>query len=92
VLHLVRDLIALRREHPELRAGSYERLPAPAGAWAWRRGERFAVALNLSGGEVEVEGASGRVAIATDRSRDGEPVGGAVRLGPYEAVVVELGA
>jgi alpha-glucosidase len=91
VLNLVRDLIALRREHPELRAGSYEPLQAPAGVWAWRRGERFAVALNMSDGEVAVEGAGGRVAIATDRSRDGESVGSVVRLGPYEGLVVELG-
>ena len=39
-LHLVRDLIALRRERADLRDGAYRTLPAPAGAWAWRRGER----------------------------------------------------
>jgi hypothetical protein len=86
----VRDLIALRREHGELRQGSYERLDAPAGAWAWRRGDRFAVALNLADAEATVEGVTGRVAIATDRARDGEEVSGAVRLGPYEGVVVAL--
>jgi alpha-glucosidase len=89
VLHLVRDLIALRRVEDELRGGSYEQLPAPAGAWAWRRGERFGVALNLSGADVDVAGLAGRVAIGTDRARDGEAVAGAVRLGPYEGVVVE---
>jgi hypothetical protein len=31
----------------------------------------------------------GRVAIATNRVRDGETVGGAIELGPYEGVVVE---
>jgi alpha-glucosidase len=91
VLHLVRDLIALRRVQADLRSGSYERLPAPDGAWAWRRGERFAAALNLAGADVEVEGVSGRVAIGTDRARDGEAVAGAVRLGPYDGVVIELG-
>jgi alpha-glucosidase len=90
VLHLVRDLIALRKRSPELASGSYEPLPAPAGAWAWRRGERFVVALNLSDAEVTVDGAAGRVAIATDRARDGEQVDGALRLGPYEGVVVEV--
>ena len=30
-----------------------------------------------------------RVAIGTDLRRDGEAVGDALRLGPYEAVVVE---
>src|ERR671923_1053177 len=56
VLHLVRDLIALRRVRDDLRCGSYERLQAPEGAWAWRRGQRFAVALNLSGAAVAVDG------------------------------------
>ena len=39
VLHLVRDLIALRRGHDDLRTGTYARLEAPDGAWAWRRGD-----------------------------------------------------
>jgi glycosidase len=91
VLHLVRDLIALRREHADLRTGSYEPLPAPDGAWAWRRGERFAVALNLSGVEVAIDGVAGTVAIATDRARDGEAVDGMVGLAPYAGVVVRLG-
>jgi alpha-glucosidase len=90
VLHLVRDLIALRREHPDLRAGSYERLAAPDGAWAWRRGEGFAVALNVADDEAGIDGVRGRVAIATDRGRDGEQVDGTLRLGPYEGVVVAL--
>ncbi len=92
VLHLVRDLIALRKGSSELTSGAYETLPAPAGAWAWRRGERFAVALNMSDADVTVEGVAGRVAIATDRARDGEDVPGAVRLAAYEGVVVELAA
>jgi alpha-glucosidase len=88
-LHLVRDLIALRRERADLRGGSYESLPAPAGAWAWRRGERTVVAVNLSGEPVEVE-LDGTVLVGTDRSRDGERAGGSLRLGPWEGAVVEL--
>ena len=91
-LHLVRDLIALRRDHGDLRAGAYASLHAPAGAWAWRRGEGFAVAVNLSGGEVMVERLTGRVVVGTDRARDGETLSGAVRLGPHEGVVVRLAA
>jgi alpha-glucosidase len=89
-LHLVRDLIALRRSHTDLTAGAYETLPAPEGAWAWRRGERFGVAVNLSGAELVVDGLDGDVAIATSRSRDGERVAGSLHLGPWEAAVVEL--
>ena len=91
-LRLVRDLIALRGAEDDLRAGAYTTLPAPGGAWAWRRGERFATAVNLSGDEVTIEGLTGAVAVATDRGRDGERVGGALRLGPWEGAVVTLDA
>jgi len=92
VLHLVRDLIALRRAEPDLRSGAYATLDAPAGAWAWRRGDGHAVALNLSDAAVTVDGIAGRVAIATDRARDGEAVDGSLRLASYEGAVVALGA
>lgn len=91
-LHLVRDLIALRREHRDLTAGSYSTLEAPAGAWAYTRGSGFAVAVNLSSEPATVTAAGGgRVAIGTDRGRDGEAVGDTIDLGPWEAVVVERG-
>jgi alpha-glucosidase len=89
-LHLVRDLIALRKGAQDLTAGAYATLPAPDGAWAWRRGERYVVAVNLSDGDVIVDGIAGRVAIATDRGRDGEVVEGTLALGGYEAAVVEV--
>jgi alpha-glucosidase len=87
VLHLVRDLIALRRADDALRAGPYVPLDAPEGAWAFRRGDRVAVALNLSGEPVTVPGVSGRCEIATDRERDGEAFDGLVELGPWEGIV-----
>ena len=87
-LHLVRDLIALRRGHLDLTSGAYATLPAPDGAWAFRRGDGFVVALNLSDDAVDVASPDGRIAIGSDRARDGEAVAGAVALGPWEAVVV----
>jgi alpha-glucosidase len=90
-LHLVRDLIALRRGAPGLTAGAYATLDAPDGAWAYRRGDGFAVAVNLSAAAVAVPGIGGRIALGTDRGRDGEAVTGTVELGPWEGVVVELG-
>ncbi len=87
-LHLVRDLIALRRERADLRDGDYETLPAPAGAWAWRRGERTCVALNLSDAAVRVE-LDGTVLIATDRARDGAEFDGT--LAPWQGVVLDVG-
>ena len=89
-LHLVRDLIALRAEREDLRTGAYETLPAPEGAWAWRRGDGTAAAVNLADAPATVDGVSGTVLIASDRARDGEAVGGSLRLGPWEGAVVEL--
>jgi len=87
-LHFVRDLIALRRATPGLHAGGYATLPAPAGAWVFRRGDGTYVALNLSDTQVTVEGLDGTVAIATDRARDGERIDGSATLGPWEGLVV----
>jgi alpha-glucosidase len=90
VLHLVRDLIALRRSREDLRAGAYETLDAPGGAWAWRRGSGTAVAVNLSDAPASIE-LSGSILVGTDRGRDGEAVSGALRLAPWEGAVLELG-
>ena len=88
ILHLCRDLIALRAGREALRRGAYVPLPAPDGAWAYRRGDRAAVAHNLSGAPVSVEGLAGRVEIATDRARDGEAVRDGLELGPWEGAVL----
>jgi alpha-glucosidase len=85
-LHLVRDLIAVRRERADLRSGDYATLPAPPGAWAWRRGDGTTVALNLSDEPVTLE-AQGAILIGTDRARDGDRFDG--RLQPWTAVVLD---
>jgi alpha-glucosidase len=89
MLMLARDLIALRRETPGLRTGSYRSLPTTRGAWAWSRGDRVVVAVNMADGESVVDGVSGTVLVGSDRRRDGEEVGGTLRLGGWEAVVME---
>jgi alpha-glucosidase len=91
MLRLCRDLIALRRSEADLGAGDYEAVPAPGGLWAYRRGNRFLVVLNLSGAPGSFDlgpSAAGRIRLATDRSRDGESLAGRLELGPWEAVVV----
>jgi alpha-glucosidase len=88
VLHLVRDLIGLRRTIDDLRGGPYAPLDAPEGAWAYRRGERVVVALNLSDAPVVVPAVRGRIEIATDRARDGEAVPDGVPLRPWEGAVL----
>jgi alpha-glucosidase len=86
-LHFTRDLIALRRGLPALQSGAYTEIPAPAGAWAWRRGTDVLVAVNLADAPVELEGISGGILIATNRSRDGELVD-SLTLAAGEAAIV----
>ena len=90
-LHLVRDLIALRRERADLRGGGYETLPAPDGrvGVAARRGPPPRRST-CPAARSAVDGLGGTVLVATDRARDGEPVDGALRLGPWEGAVVAL--
>ena len=90
MLVLTRDLIALRRAEPDLSGGDYASLPSPDGVWVYRRGARFVVVLNLSDDHAEVDaGGAGRIRLSTNRARDGEAVGPAVRLGPWEGAVIE---
>jgi alpha-glucosidase len=86
-LHFTRDLIALRRRLADLRSGAYEELPAPPGAWAWRRGQSTVVALNLGDEPVELEGIAGLVLLGTDHSRTGDAAS-ALRLAPGEGAIV----
>jgi alpha-glucosidase len=87
-LYFTRDLIALRRELSDLRTGTYEELPAPQGAWAWRRGDGVTVAVNLGAGRVDVEDIEGTVVLATDRAREGELIAGRLQFAAAEGAVV----
>ena len=87
-LHFTRDLIALRRGRPELQSGDYEELPAPSGAWAWRRGENVTIALNLGRVAVDIAGIEGTIELATERDREDEKVTGHLHLAPAEGAVV----
>lgn len=94
LLSLTRRLVELRRSHPALAVGDFVTFgETPDGSYAFRRvaaASAVTVALNLTGAPVTIPGVeSGRVLIGTHRSREGEAVGGALALGPNEAVVVE---
>jgi alpha-glucosidase len=91
VLNLVHDLIALRRNTPDLRSGPASDVEAPAGVWAWRRGSASVVALNLSDDATETIVPPATILVGTDRRRDGERVGDALRLEPWEGAVLGLG-
>ena len=89
-LHLCRDLIALRREIPELYTGEYASLPSPDGVWAWSRGRGVEVVVNLSDHATTLLTGRGRIVICTNRARDGERVKWDFDLGPWEGVVLRL--
>jgi alpha-glucosidase len=93
VLTLVRDLIGLRRDNPELRTGPYRSLPVSgegsSEAWAWSRGDRIVVMVTMGTGQAVLDGVNGRVRLGTDRSRDGAVVDGSLHLPGWSAVVVE---
>jgi hypothetical protein len=84
--------LALRRELPDLRDGSYAAWPAPDGVWAWRRGDTTLVAVNLSDTTLTVPDVTGTVRLDTNRDRDGEQVHRGLTLSPWEAAIVTLGA
>jgi alpha-glucosidase len=88
-LNLTRDLIALRRAEDALRTGAYEQVAVEEGLWAYRRGGRFLVALNL-GSEPASLPAVGTIAIGTRRERDGETVARSLLLAPGEGAVLRL--
>ena len=92
MLHLCRDLIALRRSQSDLVEGAYTPLEAPEGAWAFARGEGHAVALNLAPEPRVVEGLEGEVVLASRRGREGEAIDGRITLAPWDAVVLRTRA
>ena len=89
VLWLTRDLIALRREVGGPTEEPYEPVKAPEGVWAWDRGPRWRVLVNLSEAPARVEAPEGRIAIHTTREWDGGSVGGNLDLGAWQGIVVD---
>jgi alpha-glucosidase len=83
VLHLCRDLIRLRNNLP---AGELTLMPSSHSILAWRRAESL-VAANLGDYPAELA-ADGKIAICTDRSRDGEWVRQKLILQPRQAAFV----
>jgi alpha-glucosidase len=88
ILTLTRDLIAFRRNSPDLTRGSYEALESSPGVWAFRRGEGTVVALNMSDEVAAVDGVRGTIPIATDRSRDGEALDGSIELPAWQGALI----
>jgi alpha-glucosidase len=92
ILTLCRDLIALRRSSPELQTGGYQSVAAPEGVWAFKRADRFVVALNLSDRAAALDDIWGTIRVCTDRQREGETPAGQLELGEWEGLIVEFAA
>ena len=89
LLRLTRDLIDLRRRTPDLHSGAYRSVESTPGTWAWSRGGRTLVAVNMTDGPGSVDRVTGSVRLGTDRHRVGDAVAGTLRLRGWEGVVVE---
>jgi alpha-glucosidase len=90
MLHFTRDLIAARKQSNDLTRGAYASHPASDDRiWVWTRGDATLVALNLSDDDATVDDVTGRVLIATDPTRNGEQVKGALALDPWSGVILE---
>ena len=89
VLTLCREVIAFRRRHPEFSTGDTATLATPASVWAFTRGGRHVVVLNMSSEAHVVAIPSGTVAVCTHRSRELEVVGSDLHLTPFEGLILE---
>jgi hypothetical protein len=78
----------VRRASTDLRSGSSRSVASPSHSWAWRRGERTTIAVNLSDRPVRIDVGDAVIALSTDRTRDGERVGGTIELGPWTGAVL----
>ena len=90
ILHLCRDLLALRRHYPDLHTGPLKLLEeGPSGVLAFRRGERFTLALNLSATPHTVTVPPGRIILSTHRDRDSERVSGSLALDGWSGALID---
>jgi alpha-glucosidase len=96
LLNLYRRLIAVRRAHPALTAGSYRRVKAEKGVLTFRRqqdDEIMVVALNLSGephSAILPDEERGTVLVSSMADREGEVVAGRIDLAGDEGLVIKL--
>ena len=95
MLALHRRLLALRRATPALHNGAMRTLGVEGEVFAYAReadGNRFVVAVNFAGATQRFSAADatgGTVVLSTDPAREGQPVSGALDLGPDEAVLIQ---
>jgi alpha-glucosidase len=89
ILAFTRRAIGHRAHSDDLAVGTYESLPSAAGTWVYARGRGTVVALNMSESDHELGDLAGTIVLATDRTREGVPVGRGLSLSPWSGVVLE---
>ena len=95
MLGLYRRLIELRRSSPALSLGSYTPVAGEGDLLSYLRsgdGQTFMIILNLGHAPrlVEMAGRSGKVVLATDAEREGEPITARVALLGDDGLVILL--
>jgi alpha-glucosidase len=88
VLAFTRRAIACRTASDDLVVGSYRSLPSPEGTWAFARGDRTTVVLNMSESPQDLSPLEGSVTFSTDRSREGTVVEGTLTMAPWSGAVI----
>ena len=88
VLSFTRRMIAARTASDDLAVGPYGSLAAPAGGWAFSRGDATTVLANLSDAPAGFDEVTGTVTVATDRMLEGSAVEGALTLPAWSGAVV----
>ena len=88
LLNVYRTLLAYRKSSPELQAGDYRQVDAPAGCLAYARdGGALTIALNFTDTKLEL-GFSGTVAVTTYLDDGATPS----LLRPHEGLIIETGS
>src|SRR3954451_22044234 len=90
-LHFTRELLALRREHDDLRTGDFVDVGSAGNVWTYRRGDRLLVVLHLGPDRVSIPlPGPGRVLLDTHRTRDGEAASRSIEIEGWRGLLVEL--
>jgi len=91
-LRLTRRLITLRRNDDDMRLGAYHELPSPHNVWAYQRGDRTLVVLNMSRHAASFNSAKAQRLLST---MPGSPTSLSAasqiwELAPWEGVILKL--
>jgi alpha-glucosidase len=90
-LHFVRTLLALRRDHEDLRAGNAVDAGSLDHVWMYRRGEQMLVVLHLDSARVAIPmPGPGRVLLDTHRTREGAGVSRSVEIEGWRGLLIAL--